>query len=144
MGSPSLGFPGADRHLAAAAQTARLPYTLSAVGGMTIEEAAPIAPDVLWFQLPRLSRDNHKLGLDLVRRAEAAGAHVLMLTMDTPIRTTRPREVQSGIKSPFKPTLSMMLSILASPAWFAAMRTLRRAAARELQALCPRTPISPR
>ena len=62
MGSPSLGFPGADRHLATAAQAARLPYTLSAVGGMTIEEAATVAPDVLWFQLPRLPRDNHKIG----------------------------------------------------------------------------------
>jgi (S)-mandelate dehydrogenase len=122
MGSPSLGFPGADRHLAAAAQTARLPYTLSAVGGMTIEDAGKVAPDVLWFQLPRLPRQNHKLGLDLVRRADEAGAHVLMLTMDTPIRTTRPREVQSGITTPFKPSLRMMASILASPAWFAAMR----------------------
>ena len=122
MGSPSLGFPGADRHLAASAQFAHLPYTLSAVGGMTIEDAGTIAPDVLWFQLPRLPRENHKLGFDMVRRAEAAGAHVLMLTMDTPIRTTRPREVQSGITSPFKPDLWMMTSILASPRWLAAMR----------------------
>ena len=122
MGSPSLGFPGADRHLAAAAQIARLPYTLSAVGGMTIEDAGTIAADVLWFQLPRLPRENHQLGLDMVRRAEEAGAHVLMLTMDTPIRTTRPREVQSGITSPFKPDLRMMASILASPGWLAAMR----------------------
>ncbi len=122
MGSPSLGFPGADRHLAAAAQIARIPYTLSAVGGMTIEDAGAIAPDVLWFQLPRLPRENHKLGLDMVHRAEEAGAHVLMLTMDTPIRTTRPREVQSGIRSPFKPDLRMMASILASPGWLAAMR----------------------
>jgi (S)-mandelate dehydrogenase len=122
MGSPSLGFPGADRHLAAAAQVARLPYTLSAVGGMTIEDAAAIAPDVLWFQLPRLPRDNHRLGLDMVRRAEDAGAHVLMLTMDTPIRTTRPREVRSGIRSPFKPDLRMLASIVTSPGWFSAMR----------------------
>jgi (S)-mandelate dehydrogenase len=122
MGSPSLGFPGADRHLAAAAQTAGFPYTLSAVGGMTIEDAGKVAPDVLWFQLPRLSLDNHKIGLDMARRAEEAGAHVLVLTMDTPTRTTRPREVQSGITSPFKPDLRMMASIVSSPAWFAAMR----------------------
>jgi (S)-mandelate dehydrogenase len=122
MGSPSVGFPGADRILAAAAQDARLPYTLSAVGGMTIEDAATVAPDVLWFQLPRLALDGHKLGLDLVRRAEAAGAHVLLLTMDTPTRTTRPREVASGVTTPFKPDLHMVLDILTSPAWLAAMR----------------------
>lgn len=122
MGSPSLGFPGADRHLAGAAQRIGLPYTLSAVGGLTIEEAGKIAPDVLWFQLPRLSLDNHKLGFDLMRRAMEAGVHVLMLTMDTPIRTTRPREVQSGITSPFRPDFRMIASILTSPAWFFAMR----------------------
>ena len=122
MGSPSVGFPGADRHLAAAAQTARLPYTLSAVGGMTIEDGAAIAPDVIWFQLPRLSRDNHKLGLDLVRRADAAGVHVLMLTMDTPTLTTRPREVKSGVTTPFRVDLRMMMSILGSPAWLLAMQ----------------------
>ena len=121
MGSPSVGFPGADRALAAAAQTARLPYTLSAVGGMTIEEAAEIAPDVFWFQLPRLSRDGHRLGLDLVARAEGAGAHVLILTMDTPTRTTRPREVQSGVTTPFRVDLRMTLSILTSPSWLWAM-----------------------
>ena len=122
MGSPSVGFPGADRALAAAAQMARLPYTLSAVGGMTIEEAGDIASDVLWFQLPRLARDGHRLGFDLVARAEAAGTHVLILTMDTPTRTTRPREVQSGVTTPFRVDLPMVLSILSSPSWFAAMR----------------------
>ncbi len=122
MGSPSVGFPGADRVLAAAAQLARLPYALSAVGGMTIEEAGDIASDVLWFQLPRLARDGHRLGFDLVARAEAAGAHVLILTMDTPTRTTRPREVQSGVTTPFRVNLPMVLSILSSPSWFAAMR----------------------
>src|SRR6185437_11137466 len=56
--------------------------------------AAPIglAPDVLWFQLYRFARNDHAIGFDLVKRADAAGVDVLMLTMDTPIRTTRTRE----------------------------------------------------
>ena len=122
MGSPSVGFPGADIHLAAAAQAARVPYTLSAVGGITIEEAAAIAPDVLWFQLPRLAQDGHRLGLDLVRRAAEAGAHALLLTMDTPTLTTRPREVASGVTTPFRVGARMLASILACPRWLLAMR----------------------
>src|SRR5712671_3747913 len=55
MGGPSLVFPGADQLLAAACQRANLPYTLGLVGGMTVEHAAQIAPDVLWFQLYRCS-----------------------------------------------------------------------------------------
>ena len=39
MGGPSLVWPGADQYLAAAAQRARVPYTLGLVGGMTVERA---------------------------------------------------------------------------------------------------------
>ena len=97
MGGPALVWPGADRFLAQAAQQARVPYVLGTVGGITIEEAATLAPDVFWFQLYRLPRNDHALGFDLVRRAEAAGVHVLVLTLDVPVRTTRPREVVVGL-----------------------------------------------
>ena len=117
MGGPSILWPGADQYLAAAAQRARVPYTLGLVGGMTVERAAEIAPDVLWFQLYRCSRNEHAIGFDLVRRAAAAGVHVLVLTADVPVRTTRPREVVAGITSPFRPDLRMLGGILASPGY---------------------------
>jgi len=114
MGGPSIVWPGADRHLATAAQRARVPYVLGLVGGMTVEQAAEIAPDVLWFQLYRCSRNQHAIGFDLVRRAQAAGVHVLVLTADVPVRTTRPREVAAGITSPFRPDLLMLAGIFSS------------------------------
>ncbi len=117
MGGPAIVWPGADRYLAAAAQRARIPYTLGTVAGMTIEDAAKIAPDVLWFQLYRFAKDDHAVGFDLAKRADAAGVHVLMLTLDVPVRTTRPREVASGITTPFRPDLGMALEIAASPGW---------------------------
>src|SRR5262249_9490674 len=40
MGGPSIAWPGADQYLATAAQSARVPYALSTVGGITIERAA--------------------------------------------------------------------------------------------------------
>src|SRR5216683_50486 len=117
MGGPSLVFPGADQYLAAACQRANVPYTLGLVGGMTVERAAEIAPDVLWFQLYRCFRNEHAIGFDLLRRAEAAGVHVLVLTADVPVRTTRPREVAAGITSPFRPDLRMLAGILTSPGY---------------------------
>ena len=117
MGGPSIVWPGADRHLAAAAQRACVPYVLGLVGGITVEQAAEIAPDVLWFQLYRCSRNEHAIGFDLVRRAQAAGVHVLVLTADVPVRTTRPREVAAGITSPFRPDLPMLAGILSSPGY---------------------------
>jgi (S)-mandelate dehydrogenase len=122
MGGPALVWPGADAAMAQAAQRARVPYVLGTVGGMTIEEAAALAPDVLWFQLYRLARNDHALGLDLVRRAEQAGAHVLVLTIDVPVRTTRPREAAVGLGGgPFRPDLRMILDMLGSPGWLLAL-----------------------
>ena len=46
--------------------------TRCTVGGMTIEAAARIAPDVLWFQLYRFGGDGHRVGFDLVRRDGSA------------------------------------------------------------------------
>src|SRR5262249_5688411 len=91
MGGPPSGWAGADLLLAKAAQRARVPYTLGLVGGATIEQIAEVAPDVFWFQLYRCSKNDHKIGFDLLRRADAAGVHVVMLTLDVPVRTTRSR-----------------------------------------------------
>jgi L-lactate dehydrogenase (cytochrome) len=122
MGGPALVWPGGDAALARAAQRARVPYTLGTVGGMTIEEAAQLAPDVFWFQLYRMAKNDHALGLDLVRRADAAGAHVLVLTIDVPVRTTRPREAAVGLgRGPFRPDLPMLVDMLRSPAWLMAL-----------------------
>jgi (S)-mandelate dehydrogenase len=123
MGGPSIVWPGADHYLAAAAQRARVPYTLGLVGGMTVERAAEIAPDVLWFQLYRCSRNEHAIGFDLLRRADAVGVHALVLTLDVPVRTTRPREVAAGITSPFRPDLRMLAGILASPGYLKSLWT---------------------
>ena len=43
--------------------------------------------------------------------------HVLVLTLDVPVRTTRPREVAAGITSPFRPDMRMIAGILTSPGY---------------------------
>src|SRR5271163_3853621 len=122
MGGPSIIWPGGDKHLARAAQRAGVPYMLSTAGGATIEEIAAIAPDVFWFQLYRLAADGHAIGLDLVRRAEAAGCRTLVLTLDVPVRTTRPREVATGIAGAFKIDLAILAQILRAPGWVMALQ----------------------
>jgi (S)-mandelate dehydrogenase len=117
MGGPSIIWPGGDTHLARAAQRARIPYTLSTAGGATIEEIAAIAPDVFWFQLYRLANNNHAIGIDLVRRAAAAGCRALVLTLDVPVRTTRPREVATGIAGAFNVNFAILSQIVRAPGW---------------------------
>jgi isopentenyl diphosphate isomerase/L-lactate dehydrogenase-like FMN-dependent dehydrogenase len=118
MGGPSIIWPGADGLMAAAAQRMRVPYTLGTVGGITIEQAVALAPDVLWFQLYRMARNDYALSFDLMRRCEAAGVHVLVMTMDVPVRTTRPREVVTGLGGgKFSPGPRMIYQMLRSPGW---------------------------
>jgi (S)-mandelate dehydrogenase len=117
MGGPSIIWPGGDTHLARAAQRARIPYTLSTAGGATIEEIAAIAPDVFWFQLYRLANNDHAIGIDLVRRAAAAGCRALVLTLDVPVRTTRPREVATGIAGAFNINFAILSQIARAPGW---------------------------
>jgi (S)-mandelate dehydrogenase len=121
IGGPGTGFPGAERFLARAAQAAKIPYTLGVLSAISIEEAAEIAPDVLWLQIYRFARNDHKIGLDLARRAEAAGVKALVLTWDTPVRTTRPREVKAGITNPFKLNMRLRLDAMSSPPWLMSM-----------------------
>lgn len=121
VGGPGTAFPGAETYLAQAAQAARVPYTLGVLSGVDVERAATIAPDVLWFQLYRFHRDNHRIGLDLARRAAAVGVKALVLTIDTPVRTLRPRETKSGIVNPFKLTNRLRFDALTSPRWLASM-----------------------
>jgi L-lactate dehydrogenase (cytochrome) len=121
MGGPSLVWPGADLLMAKAAQRARVPYTLSVAGGATIEQAAEIAPDVFWLQLYRFWHDDHKIGFDLVRRAQAVDAKVLTLTLDVPVRTTRSRETYAGLAHEFRPSARMVYEMLVRPKWLFAL-----------------------
>ena len=123
MGSPIVVWPGADKLLAKAAQHARVPYTLGVAGGATIEEIAEIAPDVFWMQLYRFAGNDHAIGFDIIKRADAAGAHVLMLTLDVPVRTVRSREVKVGLGGggAFKPDWRMVAGMVKCPGWAVAM-----------------------
>ncbi len=121
IGGPGTAYPGAETYLAKAAQAARVPYTLGVLSGITVEDAAKIAPDVLWFQLYRFSNHDHKIGMDLVDRAQAAGVHVLVLTIDSPARTIRSREVKSSIVNPFRITMRLRLDAMTSPHWMSSL-----------------------
>jgi len=122
MGGPAIVWPGADKHLARAAQRARIPYTLGLAGGATIEEIAAIAPDVCWFQLYRAAKNDHAIGFDLVRRAAATECNALILTLDVPVRTTRAREVVVGLGgSGFHPGPAMLTQMVLSPRWAMAL-----------------------
>jgi L-lactate dehydrogenase (cytochrome) len=125
MGMGGLIWPGAEEYLAAAAQAARIPYTLATPGAASIERIARIAPDVFWFQAGSAPRDEFAMTLDLARRAKDAGAHVLLATIDTPVSPQRPKD---ALTFPFRPTLRTIMSVALSPLWL--LQAMRRGAPR--------------
>jgi L-lactate dehydrogenase (cytochrome) len=117
MGSPGLVWPGAEEYLAHAAQRARIPYVLATPANAAIERIAEIAPDVFWFQLYRFPYNDHAITFDLVRRADAAGARVLVPTVDSAGTSKRPRDIRHGVAVPFPITVKTVWQVATSPAW---------------------------
>jgi L-lactate dehydrogenase (cytochrome) len=117
MGSGGLMWPGAEQMLAREAQRRNIPYILATPASASIEEIARIAPDVFWFQLYRFSDNDHAITYDLVRRAEAAGAQVLVPTIDSAGKSKRPRDIRHGVKVPFRIGPRIFMQVATSPLW---------------------------
>ena len=99
------------------AQRRRVPYILATPANASIERIAEIAPDVFWFQLYRFPYDDHAITFDLVKRADAAGALVLVPTIDSAGKSKRPRDIKNGVKAPFKIGPKTFFQVATSPAW---------------------------
>ena len=105
-----------ERAGAAAAARHNIPFTLSTMGTVSIEETAAAAPQgTRWFQL-YLGQDR-EVSVDMMRRAREAGYSALLLTVDTAVTSTRVRDQRNGMTLP--PTLGArtMLDALRRPGW---------------------------
>ena len=116
-------WPGATRHLAETAREAGIPYMTGTMATASMEQVAQIAPDSFWFQLYSFPAQDHRVSFDLVRRAEAAGALVLAVTVDIPTPGRRVRDMRNGFTAPRSITPRVAAGTLMRPAWLAA--TLR-------------------
>jgi L-lactate dehydrogenase (cytochrome) len=121
--------------VARAAGRLGIPYALSTLGTTSPEDVAAAAPNTdKWFQL--YLWNDRDAGIDLVRRARAAGFTALVLTVDTPVAGARLRDVHNGFTIP--PTLSLrtVFDIALHPGWWFNLLTtepLRFAAFTETQ-----------
>jgi L-lactate dehydrogenase (cytochrome) len=106
-----------ERAVVAVAQQAGIPYGLSTMGTVTIEQMAEAGPNARkWFQL-YLWRDRGPAA-DLLDRASAAGYDTLMLTVDTPVAGARLRDVHNGLVIPPQLTLRTFLDGAMHPHWW--------------------------
>lgn len=81
-----------------AARLTRTPMVVSQQASVTLEEIAAPGGALLWFQL--YLRPRREETLRLVRRAEAAGYHALVVTVDAPVTGIRNVQQRSGFVLP--------------------------------------------
>ena len=88
-----------DGELAAAraAERAGIPYVISTMSSVPLEQIAEIGA-VTWFQLYPLREQASSRAL--VRRAEAAGCAALLVTVDVPWMARRLRDIRNGFTLP--------------------------------------------
>lgn len=99
MSFQMLAHEEGERGTVAAAAALDLPVAVSTFATVALEELASLAPGgTRWFQL-YVHRDR-ELTLELVRRAEAADYHALVLTVDVPVQGRRRRDEANRFRLP--------------------------------------------
>lgn len=105
-----------------AAQQYGIPFCLSTMGTVSLEDVRDHAPDAdRWFQL-YLWKDRDK-STALIERARAAGYATLVLTVDTAVGGQRLRDVRNGMTIPPAFGPSAVADVMSRPAWLYNMLT---------------------
>jgi len=100
--------------IAKGAQAVGIPYTLGWLSISSIEEVAA-ACEPFWFQI--LFLRDRGLMESLVRRAEAVGAPVLVLTVSSPTASICPRFYRLGLSLPPRLTARAIYDFALKPRW---------------------------
>ena len=105
-----------------AAARAGVPYTLSTMGTVSVEDLATDVPGLQrWFQL-YLWQDR-EASTALIRRAAAAGYQTLVLTVDTSVAGQRLRDVRNGLSVPPALTPRTLAGMARHPRWWSNLLT---------------------
>tara|TARA_B100000214_G_scaffold375301_1_gene361069 strand:- start:1359 stop:2522 length:1164 start_codon:yes stop_codon:yes gene_type:complete len=120
MGSAGLIWPGAEAALAKMCTEKDIPYCLSSVASLSLEQVAPNLNGKGWFQLyppkDKTIRD------DIIKRALESDYSALVVTVDIPATSRKERLLKAGITIPPKLNLRTFFQALAKPIW--ALNTL--------------------
>lgn len=108
-------YPDAELHLARAAAAANIPYMMSGASNASMEQAAKLAPDHLWYQI--YGARDRGIAADLVRRAGDCGLQTIVVTADVPVSSNRERNRRNGFGRPLRLGLGTALEALLHPQW---------------------------
>lgn len=122
MGLSGLVWPHAEPILAQAAKAHNLPYTLSTVATVSLEDIYAVAGEHAWFQL--YTPKEPEVLRDLLHRCEVTGYETVMVTVDVPYKTRRAHDIRNGLAVPPALDLRSLWQMMTHPTW--ALRMLGR------------------
>jgi L-lactate dehydrogenase (cytochrome) len=116
VGGPRMFHHEGEAAVARAAGHAGIPYGISTLGTVSVEDVAAQGAAPLWFQL--YVWGDRGAAREAVARARAAGFSALLLSIDTAVRSKREREKRAGLDLP-EPhlTLRAFLDGALHPGW---------------------------
>ncbi|MGK0271197.1 MAG: isopentenyl diphosphate isomerase/L-lactate dehydrogenase-like FMN-dependent dehydrogenase [Cocleimonas sp.] len=115
LGLTGLVWPDSSAMHARAALKANIPFILSTVSTISIEDAAKNAEDNFWFQLYPPS--DEKILDDMLERLRAVGCKNLVITVDVPTPSRRISAIKSGLAVPPKITAKSIFESTIRPMW---------------------------
>ena len=115
LGSGGLIWPGAEVALAKMCSNERIPYCLSSVASLSLEQISPHLQGNGWFQL--YPPKDKSIRDDIISRAQDAGYSALVVTVDIPATSRRERVKKAGVTIPPKVNFRTFLQALIKPKW---------------------------
>jgi L-lactate dehydrogenase (cytochrome) len=121
VGSSRLFFPRGECVAARAAGAAGTIYTLSTLGGCSLEEVKAATAGTVWYQLYLVG--GRDVAAAAIERARRAGYKALVVTVDTAVAGLRERDVRNRVKDllgrQFWKMLPHAAQLLSRPSWLA-------------------------
>ncbi len=117
IGFGGMMWPQSPEILARAAKALNLPFALSTFSTVDLERIKVLTGENAWFQL-YLPHDP-EIAEDLIQRAERADYQVLLVTVDIPANTRRPRDIANGLSAPPRLTWRNVWEMAQRPGWVA-------------------------
>ena len=115
LGLSGLVWPDASAMHARAALKANIPFVLSTVSTISIEDAAKNAEDNFWFQLYPPADD--EIQDDMLKRLRDSSCQNLVVTVDVPSPSRRISAIKSGLAIPPKITFGSVFESALRPMW---------------------------
>lgn len=107
--------PEAERAVARAAGKFDVGYIMPGGASESVESVAAVATGPLWYQI-YMSPDE-SVNADLIERVKASGFQALVVSVDTPMKPYRERDMRNGISLPLTITPRLLLAGMSRPRW---------------------------